>query len=100
MVKTKPNQFKGFLNYNAIFLMVFVLMNLSLSQRSDAQINSVASGTVDWSNPTSWVGGVVPGAGQAVVIQLGCTMRVNVNTAVVGNITVNGWRCRYLHPYM
>lgn len=91
MVKTIPNQFKDLQKKNIIFLLVFFLMILASSYQSRAQITSVAGGTVDWSLPTSWIGGVVPGAGQAVIIQATCTMRVNVNTAVVGNITVNGY---------
>jgi hypothetical protein len=91
MVKTIPNQTKTFISSQTVLGLLMLAMFSVFTLPSVAQINSVASGTVDWNNPASWVGGVVPGAGASVVIQPACTMRVNVNTAVINNVTVNGF---------
>ena len=44
----------------------------------------------DWNSPDTWWGGAVPQAGDDVIIDAGHTVNVNVNTASVASITVNG----------
>jgi hypothetical protein len=63
--------------------MLFIL--LFISTLSYSQITSAANG--NWGATATWVGGVVPGAGANVIINHNVT--VNVNTAVVNNITIN-----------
>ncbi len=49
-------------------------------------VTSVASG--NWSNPAIWNTGTVPSTGQPVIISSGHTVTVDINTAIVGDITV------------
>ena len=51
-------------------------------------ITSAQSG--NWDSVSTWVGGVVPQAGEDVIIAAGHTVTVNVNTASLASITVNG----------
>lgn len=53
-----------------------------------ATITSAQSG--NWDSVSTWVGGVVPQAGDDVIIATGHMVAVNVNTASLAGITVNG----------
>lgn len=64
----------------------FVWINFSLLSLPSYGVNSIASG--NWSNGAIWNTGTPPTAGQPVIISTGHTVTVDVNTAVVGDITV------------
>jgi len=56
-------------------------------ERADlASISSTSTGGF-WNTPSTWVGGVVPGAGDNVTITAGSTVEIDV-AATVGNLTV------------
>lgn len=78
--------FKDHLRWFALLFLSFLI-----SKSLDAQINSQATGSYNWSNPAAWIGGVVPAAGQSVTIAAGCSIIVDLNTPIVANITVNGY---------
>jgi hypothetical protein len=56
------------------------------TEASMAAISSTAAGGF-WNTPSTWVGGVVPGAGDNVTITAGSTVRIDVDVTV-GNLTV------------
>lgn len=66
-----------------VFLTIFFLVN-----RSDAQITSSASG--NWSAGATWVGGVVPTAGDNVVVASGHTVTIDTTNAVCNDLSVSG----------
>ncbi|MGR6086654.1 MAG: T9SS type A sorting domain-containing protein [Arcticibacter sp.] len=78
---------KSKLRKRVAFSWILVLIICCFSKVGLAQITS--AGTGSWSATTTWVGGVVPGAGANVIIATGHTVTVSTNTAVVGNVTVN-----------
>lgn len=80
--------FKNHLRWFALLIVAFLIL---MTQALNAQINSVATGSYNWSNPAAWVGGVVPAAGQSVTIAAGCSIIVDLNTPIVANVTVNGY---------
>lgn len=43
-----------------------------------------------WSDPSSWPGGAVPGAGQTVVVPAGTTMALDVSPPPLGGLRVDG----------
>ncbi len=57
------------------------------SARTHAQIVSQATGA--WGATTTWIGGIVPGPGDAVIISNGVTVTVNINTDLISALTVN-----------
>lgn len=67
-----------------IFCLVVILVLLTRS--ISYGVNSIASG--NWSNGAIWNTGTPPPAGQPVIISAGHTVTVDINTAVVGDITV------------
>jgi len=69
--------------------MVLFLTLLLVGFASHAQTTITSAATGNWNVGTTWVGGVVPGAGVNVIIATGHTVTVNTNTAVVANVTVN-----------
>ena len=65
---------------------IFVL--LSFANASAATITSTRAGG-NWNDPATWVGGVVPSAGDDVTITSGATVVID-SDAVVGTLTVSG----------
>jgi len=57
------------------------------SGQTVAQI--LSSSTGQWGGSGTWIGGIVPGPGDVVVIQGGHTVTVSINTDVIGSLTVN-----------
>ncbi|MCA0425822.1 MAG: GEVED domain-containing protein [Bacteroidetes bacterium] len=62
--------------------------SLSVEEFTPTPIISAASGL--WSNPSTWVGGVVPDANNNVIVDVGHTVEIDVNIARAQNVTVNG----------
>lgn len=58
-----------------------------VSVENFAAISSTTTGGF-WNDPTTWVGGVVPGAGDNVTISAGSTVLIDVSSAIVNNLTV------------
>lgn len=63
------------------FLIIF---NLGSSK---AQI--LSAGTGQWGTGATWIGGIVPGPGDIVIIQGGHTVTVSINTDLISDLTVN-----------
>ncbi|MDP2423109.1 MAG: choice-of-anchor J domain-containing protein, partial [Bacteroidales bacterium] len=62
--------------------------DFSVEEFIPTTITSAATG--NWSDATTWVGGVVPNANNHVVITAGHTVSTNVNIARCQNVTVDG----------
>jgi len=73
--------------WNPRFLMgAFILISFA-GAVSGATINSTAVGG-NWSNPSTWVGGVVPAAGDEVTIADGATVTIDSDTPAIGSLTI------------
>ncbi len=64
------------------------LDDFSVEEFTPTTITSAASG--EWSNPATWVGGVVPNANNDVIIAATHTVQTDVNIARMQNITISG----------
>lgn len=62
--------------------------SLTIEEFTPTTITSAQSG--NWSNPTTWVGGVVPTANNHVVIDSTHTVTSNVNISRMQDLTING----------
>jgi hypothetical protein len=67
---------------------IVLLAILFFVNRSDSQITSSASGI--WSAGATWVGGVVPAAGDNVVVASGHTVTIDTTNAVCNDLSVSG----------
>jgi G8 domain/Secretion system C-terminal sorting domain/Abnormal spindle-like microcephaly-assoc'd, ASPM-SPD-2-Hydin len=67
---------------------IVLLAILFLVNRSDSQITSSASG--NWSAGATWVGGVVPAAGNDVIIAASQTVTIDIASAECNALTING----------
>jgi hypothetical protein len=81
---------KRFLRNHFLIAITLVIANLFLASVASAQITSTATGGL-WSAGTTWVGGVVPTAGQNVIIATTGTNQVDIQTTITqtGSVTVN-----------
>ncbi len=73
-------------SYSVRGMLCLFLLIAGISFNTFAQITSTTTGGL-WSSTTTWVGGVVPGAGQNVTID--GPVQVNVNTATIANLVIN-----------
>ncbi|WP_159517808.1 beta strand repeat-containing protein, partial [Sunxiuqinia indica] len=73
---------------NSTFSSLFYHNNSPTNTSAAGTITSVSTGGL-WSDPTSWVGGVVPGAGDDVIIANGTTITVD-SDVTCQSITING----------
>jgi len=91
--KTRP----GFFDFNPDFLLrliwcprflmgAFILISFA-GTVSGATINSTPAGGF-WSNPSTWVGGVVPGAGDDVTIADGAIVTIDSDTPAIASLTI------------
>lgn len=84
-------------------LLPFMLILLfSISGQAYSQIVSAGSG--NWSETTSWVGGVVPAAGQSVLVDAGHTIYVNtaaecLNLHIKGTVGMDSTTSRSLSVF-
>jgi hypothetical protein len=62
--------------------------SLTIEEFVPSTITSAQSG--NWSNPTTWVGGIVPTANNHVVIDSTHTVTSNVNISRMQDLTING----------
>jgi hypothetical protein len=60
---------------------------LFLTHPAIAVTSNVVTG--NWSAPATWVGGIVPAAGQDVIIASGATVNLDIYTPTLGNVQVN-----------
>lgn len=79
-INQKEVPMKTYLHILMVLLLVSVL--------TQAQIKSAKSG--DWSGDTTWVGGIVPGPNDDVLIDTSTTVTVNIAAAACNNLTVKG----------
>jgi acetyl esterase len=68
--------------------LIVVLFVTLLSRITFADITSLATGK--WNAPGTWVGGVVPGAGDNVIIAAGHTVTLDVTNAQCNDLTIMG----------
>ena len=91
--KTRP----GFFDFNPDFLLrliwcprflmgAFILISFA-GVVNGATITSTASGGL-WSNPSTWVGGMVPAAGDDVTIADGATVTIDSDTPAIASLTI------------
>src|SRR5205809_1015149 len=66
------------------FLLLFILFSSNLIGQT---ITSTAGGG-NWNTGSTWVGGIVPGAGSDVVIANSATVTIDVNTAAINSLSV------------
>lgn len=69
-------------------LYIVVLMLIMVSSSVFGQITSAQTG--NWSNTATWVGGIVPGASDDVIIASSQTVTIDIVNAECKNITING----------
>jgi hypothetical protein len=62
--------------------------SFSVEEFTPTTITSAGSGL--WSNPATWVGGIVPNADNHVVVDVGHIVDIDVNIARTQDVTVNG----------
>ncbi len=76
-----------------------ILFVVSLSAQAQEITSAGSGGELNWSDPSSWVGGVIPGPSNTVVIVAGDTMYVDTS-AVIAGLTVGestgGARLRFV----
>lgn len=71
------------------FLLIFFLF-IAISESYGITRTAQIAGVRNWSDANAWNPIGVPVVGDVIVINPGCSITVDMNTAVVGNITVNG----------
>ncbi|PKP18698.1 MAG: hypothetical protein CVU05_13040, partial [Bacteroidetes bacterium HGW-Bacteroidetes-21] len=67
-----------------VFALTLVIISLTL--KSATITSNIITG--NWSSTTTWVGGVIPGANDSVVIVNGATVNLNVST-IIYKMTIN-----------
>src|SRR5262245_52296293 len=72
--------------YLRLLVIISFLCSCSLTQ---AQTNTAPATTANWST-AAWSLGIAPGLDTNVVIPVGAIITVDVNTELIGDITVNG----------
>ncbi len=78
----------SFLPVRVICFLSFLLL-LSFSNKLQAQISSTAAGG-PWNSTATWVGGVIPGSTDDVIIVGGATVTVDAGTNACQNLTITG----------
>ncbi|MBL0103892.1 MAG: hypothetical protein IPP51_09125 [Bacteroidetes bacterium] len=69
-----------------LFGFLFALLSL-IHTESFSQATCTSSG--NWSSGSVW-SPAMPAAGETVTVAVGCTLHVDMTTAIIGNLTVNG----------
>lgn len=81
---------ENFLNFNLLRsagILIVVLLNYNYSVQAATFTSTLAGG--NWNSSSSWIGGIVPGATDEVLIVAGSTITVTAN-ASAGKISVSG----------
>lgn len=86
--KTSNTKFAFYRNSAYSFNGNIFIDSLYIDEYTPTTITSAQSGV--WSNPSTWVGGVVPTADNHVEVATGHTVTSDVNIARMQNLTVNG----------
>jgi hypothetical protein len=90
LISTKLNSMKTILNFKMLKVSIATIA-LLFSIMSVAKAGTVTANLItdNWSNTTAWAGGVVPVAGDDVIIPSGAVITVDASTASLLSLTIN-----------
>ena len=89
MIKRLRPDFHTFIEAGKNVTRVVALMTILLCAQFSEAISQTSVQSGNWSSAATWGGGPIPSTNSNVVIGSGHTVTIDINTAVVGNVTIN-----------